>query len=149
MFGEFFKILPRDDPRPRPPPSGLGIPPLPMRLLGLFLLPGNRFGVGDVGDLTMSVIFGRADRLRGCVPSSYESKEEYKRRQIWTLFPFWRSYGIPWITVLLSFWLIIRSWPTASSRFLLFLSDSPASTPLRFSPLRSSSQSSSAFVRTN
>lgn len=69
------EVLPRDEPRPRPPPSGLGMPPLPRRLLGLLLLPRNRFCVGDVGDLTRSVVFGRADRLSGCVPSSYGSGE--------------------------------------------------------------------------
>lgn len=69
-----FDILPREDPRPRPP-SGLGVPPLLMRLLGLLLLPGNRFCVGDVGDLISSVVFGRADRLRGCVPSSYSRRD--------------------------------------------------------------------------
>ena len=46
-----------------------------MRLLGLLLLPRNKFCVGDVGDLTISVIFGRADRLRGCVPSSYGNRD--------------------------------------------------------------------------
>lgn len=73
--------VPRDEPRPMPPPSGLGIPPLPIRLFGLFLLPGKRFCIGDVGDLTSSVFFGRADRLSGCVPSSYGQKYENERRQ--------------------------------------------------------------------
>lgn len=73
------EVLPRDEPRPRPPPSGLGIPPLLGRLLGLLLLPRNRFCVGDVGDLTSSVVFGRADRLSGCVPSSYGSRERSMR----------------------------------------------------------------------
>lgn len=72
------EVLPRDEPRPRPP-SGLGIPPLLMRLLGLPLLPRNRLCVGDVGDLTSSVVFGRADRLSGCVPSSYGSRERSMR----------------------------------------------------------------------
>lgn len=70
------ELLPRDELRPRPPPSGLGIPPLLGRRLGLFLLPKNRFCVGDVGDLTISVVFGRADRLSGCVPSSYGSRQK-------------------------------------------------------------------------
>lgn len=69
-------LLPRDELRPRPPPSGLGIPPLLGRRLGLFLLPRNRFCVGDVGDFTISVVFGRADRLSGCVPSSYRSRQK-------------------------------------------------------------------------
>lgn len=72
------EVLPRDEPRARPPPRGLGIPPLPARLLGLLLLPGNRLCVGDVGDLTSSVVFGRADRLSGCVPSSYGSRDRSK-----------------------------------------------------------------------
>lgn len=81
LFLFFFEqvkwvLLPRDELRPRPPPSGLGIPPLPGRRLGLFLLPRNRFCVGDVGGLTISVVFGRADRLSGCVPSSYGSRQK-------------------------------------------------------------------------
>lgn len=72
------KVLPRDDARPRPP-SGLGMPPLQRRLLGLLLLPRNRFCVGDVGHFTRSVIFGRADRLSGCDPSSYGSRDRYMR----------------------------------------------------------------------
>jgi len=50
---------------------GLGMPPLLDRLFGLLLLPGKRICVGDVGDLTESAVLGRAERLRGCVPSSY------------------------------------------------------------------------------
>lgn len=73
------EVIPRDEPRPRPPPSGLGMPPLLGRLLGLLLLPRNRFCVGDAGDLTSSVVFGRADRLRGCVPSSCGSGERSVR----------------------------------------------------------------------
>lgn len=76
LFMSEVALLPRDELRPRPPPSGLGIPPLLGRRLGLFLLPRNRFCVGDVGDLTISVVFGRADRLSGCVPSSYGSRQK-------------------------------------------------------------------------
>lgn len=47
------------------------MPPLLDRLFGLLLLPGKRLCVGDVGDLTGSAVLGRAERLRGCVPSSY------------------------------------------------------------------------------
>lgn len=44
--------------------------PLAGRLLGLLLLPGNRLCVGEVGVFTDSAVLGRAERLRGCVPSS-------------------------------------------------------------------------------
>lgn len=60
--------LPRDDPRPKP--RGLGMPPLLGWLFGLLLLPGNRLCVGDIGDFTGSAVLGRAERFKGCVPSS-------------------------------------------------------------------------------
>lgn len=145
----------KDKPRLRPPPSGLGIPPLPMKLLGLLLLPGNRFDVGDVGDLTISVVFGRADRLRGCVPSSYGSRDRSMKedRCEWAPpSPSWRSSGFPdCMLLLLCFWLITESILTNNS-FLMppsFCVSSLIPFLSSFSPLRSSSQSSSAFVHTN
>ncbi|TNN86645.1 hypothetical protein EYF80_003113 [Liparis tanakae] len=75
------KLLPKDEARPMPPPSGLCMPLL-SRLLGLPLLPRNRFCVGDVGDFIRSVVFGRADRLSGCVPSSYGSRSIERRQML-------------------------------------------------------------------
>lgn len=64
------QALPREEPRLRVPPMGLGMPLLAERLVGLPLLPANRWCVGDIGDLTDSAVLGREERFRGCVPSS-------------------------------------------------------------------------------
>lgn len=59
------EYLPREDPLPRDPLSGLGMPLLFVTVTGLLLLAGKRFCVGDVGDLTGSAVLGRADRFSG------------------------------------------------------------------------------------
>lgn len=63
--------LPREDPLPRPPPIGLGMPLLAGGLMGLPLLTEKKLCVGDRGDLTGSAVLGLADRFSGCVASSY------------------------------------------------------------------------------
>lgn len=49
------------------------MPLLFITVTGLLLLAVKRFGVGDVGDLTGSAVFGRAERFNGWAASSYKS----------------------------------------------------------------------------
>lgn len=60
----------KEDPLPRDPARGLGMPLLFVTVTGLLLLAGKRFCVGDVGDLTGSAVLGRAERFSGWAASS-------------------------------------------------------------------------------